>query len=72
MLPRGDLLELAKRHVEEGRHRVDRQRLVVHNLELAGLETKRNKDVLGLFERQLAKFEDDHARLSRSLQPVGF
>ena len=65
MLPREDLLTLAKRHVEQGRQRVDRQREVVHNLKSAGLETKVNEDVLHLFERLLAKAEGDHARVSR-------
>jgi hypothetical protein len=65
MLLHEDLLTLAKQHVEQGRQRVVRQREVVHNLQVAGLETKVNEDVLRLFERLLAKSEDDHARLSR-------
>ena len=67
MLVREDLLTIAKRNVERGRELVDSQRVVVCNLKTAGLETKPNEDVLNMFERQLAKFEDDHARLlSRS------
>jgi hypothetical protein len=66
MLVRADLLTIAKRNVERGRQLVDRQRVVVHNRELAGLETKPNEDVLRLFERLLAKFEGDFARLSRA------
>ena len=65
MLGREDLLAIAKRHVEEGRQRVLRQRDVVHNLQVAGLETKVNEDVLRVFERLLAKSEEDHARLLR-------
>jgi len=64
MLPRGDLLELAKQHVEEARKRVDRQRKVVENLNFAGRDTKVNEEVLRLFERLQAKVEADQARLS--------
>ena len=66
MLPRELLITLAKRHVEDGRQRVDRQREVVNNLKLAGLETKINEDVLRLFERLQAKFQADHDRLVRT------
>jgi hypothetical protein len=65
MLPREDLVMLAKQHVEQNRQRVDRQREVVNNLRTAGIETKVNEDVLGLFRRLLAKSEDYHAQLSR-------
>jgi hypothetical protein len=66
MLTREDLVTIARQSVERGREIVDRQREVVHNLERAGLDTEPNKDVLRTFERLLAKFEDNHARLSRS------
>jgi ribulose bisphosphate carboxylase small subunit len=65
MLLREDLLTNAKQSVERGREIVDRQRVVVHNMERAGLDTEPNKDVLRTFERLLAKFEDEYARLSR-------
>jgi hypothetical protein len=65
MLPREYLITLAKRHVEHGRQRIDRQREVVNNLKLAGLETKINEDVLRLFERQQAKFQDHYDGLMR-------
>ena len=44
---------------------IDRQREVVNNLKLAGLETKINEDVLRLFERQQAKFQDHYDGLMR-------
>jgi hypothetical protein len=72
MLVREDLLSIAKRNVEQGRQFVDRQRRVVNNLKLAGLDTKPNEDTLHLFERLLVKFEGEHARLLRPVQPVGF
>jgi|SRR3954469_17765143 hypothetical protein len=65
MLLRDDLLGIAKKHVEQGRERVDRQRKVVKNLNLNGLDTGFSEDVLRMFERLQSKFEEDHARLSR-------
>ena len=66
MLPREYLISLAKRHIDHGRQRIDRQREVVNNLTRAGLETKINEDVLRLFERQQAKFQDHYDRLMQS------
>lgn len=65
MLLHEDLLALAKQQVEQTHQLVFRQREVIRNLQAAGLETKVNEDVLRMFERLLAKSEDNHARLSR-------
>ena len=61
-----DLLAIGKRNVERAQELVYRQRAVVRNRRQAGLETDINEDVLRLFERSLAKFEADLARLSGS------
>ena len=69
MLLREDLLTIAKRNVEQGRQLVERQRLVVHRRQLAGLDVTLSEDVFNMFERSLAKCEDELARQS-SRPPV--
>jgi hypothetical protein len=64
MLLREDLLAIGKRNVERGQELVYRQRAVIRARQQAGLETEVNEDVLRLFERSLAKFAADLARLS--------
>ena len=64
MLLHDDLLAIARRNVERGRQLVDSQRGVVHRREVAGLDTELSEEVLRMFERSLAKFEADLARLS--------
>jgi hypothetical protein len=63
MLLSEDLLAIGKRNVERAQELVYRQRAVVRSRRQAGLETEVNQDVLRLFERLLAKFEADLARL---------
>jgi hypothetical protein len=63
MVTRDDLLNLAERHVEQGRQRIDRQRKVVENLKVARQDVKTAEEVLALFERLQVKFEEDHGRL---------
>lgn len=58
-----ELLNLAERHAEQGRQRIDRQRKVVENLKLAGRDAKIAEDALAMFERLQVKLEEDHARL---------
>jgi hypothetical protein len=67
MLLREDLLAIGKRNVERGQELVYRQRAVVRARQKAGLETEVNEEVLRLFERSLAKFEADLARLTSSM-----
>ena len=68
MLTREDLISIAGCHVEHGRQRVERQQSVIANMQLAGLDTRINEDVLRLFERHLSKFEGDLARVSAAAQ----
>jgi hypothetical protein len=64
MLLHEDLLAIARRNVARARQLVESQRAVVHRREIAGLGTELSEEVLRMFERSLAKFEDDLARLT--------
>jgi len=55
---------MAFRHVVQGRRLVARQRQVVERLALNGCDTTNAEQILDLFVRTLAIFEDDLTRLS--------
>lgn len=53
MTPQDDLLDLARRHVIEGRRIVVRQRAIVHGLKARGRDTTAAERTLRLFEDSL-------------------
>jgi len=53
----------ATRHVLRGREIVDRQRILIARLRLRSRDADAAEDLLACFERSLAIFEDDLARL---------
>ncbi len=57
-------VEIAFRHVVQGRRLVARQRRLVERLALNGRDTTNAEQILDLFVRTLALFEDDLNRLS--------
>jgi hypothetical protein len=57
-------VEMAFRHVVQGRRIVARQRQLVEWLALNGRETTKAEQILDSFVRTLAIFEDDLTRLS--------
>jgi hypothetical protein len=54
-----ELIELASRHVEQGRHILQRQRDLIES----GTSVPGALELLATFERSQAIFEDDLARL---------
>lgn len=56
----------ATRHVLTGRRIVQSQRSVVANLKEAGLDTALAESLLDQFERVLATFEEDLARIQEN------
>jgi hypothetical protein len=59
-----DRISLAERHVKRGREIVARQRELIAQLRAHRCDTAFAEDLLQCFERSLAIFEDDLARLS--------
>jgi hypothetical protein len=57
-------VEMVFRHVAQGRRVVARQRQLVERLALNGCDTTDAEQILDLFVRTLAIFEDDLTRLS--------
>jgi hypothetical protein len=56
-----EMLDLARKHVVEGRKIVARQRQIVESLRMGGRERMTAEATLDVFERALAIFED-HVR----------
>ena len=56
---------MAAHHVRSGRLVVERQRALIRRGQEAGRNTDASEDLLALFERTQAIFEDDLARLRR-------
>jgi hypothetical protein len=54
-------LQMAKRHVLEGRRIVERQKRLIEFRRGRGLDTSQSEDLLRAFERSMASFEDDLA-----------
>ena len=66
-----DPLAIAQSHVQEGREIVARQRRIIAQRQVAGLDTRDAESVLREFERTLATFEEDlQAIQNRQLLPT--
>ena len=60
-VPQATRLEIAKRHVREGREIVGRQKRLVERQKLAGLDSSEAESLLRTLEHSLATFEYDLA-----------
>jgi hypothetical protein len=54
-----DLKSIAERHVKEGQRVVARQRELIARMKALGQDTATAQELLDIFERTLAQFEDD-------------
>jgi hypothetical protein len=54
-----DLKAIAERHVKEGQRVVGRQRELIAKKKALGQDTAASEDLLDIFERTLARFEED-------------
>jgi hypothetical protein len=60
-----DVKAIAERHVKEGQRVVARQRALIIKKKALGQDTATAEDLLDIFERTLAQFEDDLRVLSK-------
>jgi hypothetical protein len=61
-------LAMASRHVADGRRVLERQRALITSQRKAGLDTSASEELLDLFERTQAIFEDDLRAAERNEQ----
>ncbi len=65
MAPRETTIEMAARHVAEGRERIARQRQMVEGLRALGLPTKEAEDLLAQFLEIQRGHEEHFERLKK-------
>ena len=62
-------INIARRHVENGRTVIDQQRALIAEKKARGLNTNVSEQLLATFERTQAIFEDDLATFIKKAQP---